>query len=163
MSVRRLFSKGGQNFQGGPGEHENICLKSIEKVTLFLKQKSPNSLFWVNQCGARVLSCPPRGHLCQCRDYIYFVKNPESFPHPLFVLGVCQDLRHGNEELGEVDLSVAVPVPHPDPLPDLVVRNIFAEACQNLLELVKRDESVLVAVEVSKCFLYGRDLIIIIK
>lgn len=49
------------------------------------------------------------------------VKNPESISHPFFVLGVRQDLRHGNEELGKVDFAVPVAVPHPDPLPDLVV------------------------------------------
>jgi len=41
MSVRRLFSRGGQNFPGrgaGGGQKHTICLKSTKKVLFFSKK-----------------------------------------------------------------------------------------------------------------------------
>ena len=83
----------------------------------------------------------------------YFVKNPEGFSHPLLVLGIRQDLGHGDQEFREVDFSVAVSVPHPHPVDDLLVRHLLSEAGQDLAELQKGNQTVLVAVEVSERFL----------
>ncbi len=45
MGVRRLFSRGGQNFPGG-GQKHTICLKIPKNILFSSKKKSKNILFW---------------------------------------------------------------------------------------------------------------------
>jgi len=46
MGVRRLFSRGGQNFPGG-GQKHTICQKKHLKTYYFPLKKSKNILFWL--------------------------------------------------------------------------------------------------------------------
>ena len=66
-------------------------------------------------------------------SFSYFVENPESLSHPLFVVGVGLNGGHGDQELGEVDLPVAVAVPVPDPVLDFVIGHFLAEAAREVL------------------------------
>jgi len=51
MGVRRLFSRGGQNFPGG-GQKDTICLKNAQKHTIFF-QKSQKTYYFGRPRGAR--------------------------------------------------------------------------------------------------------------
>jgi len=56
MGVRRLFSRGGQNFSGGVGQKHTLCLKKIPKNILFSFKKTYN---FGHPMGAIAPSCPP--------------------------------------------------------------------------------------------------------
>ena len=51
----------------------------------------------------------------------HLVKELECLLHAVLVVGVGEDARHGRQELGEVDRTVAVLVPLGHALADLVV------------------------------------------
>ena len=58
MGVRRLFSKGGQNFPGGGAK--TYYLPNIHLKRYYFPQKeTKNILFWPAKEGARAPSCPP--------------------------------------------------------------------------------------------------------
>jgi len=58
MGVRRLFSRGGQNFPGGGGKNILFALKTPKNI-LFSSKKSQKHTILAGQGGSRAPSCPP--------------------------------------------------------------------------------------------------------
>jgi len=59
MGVRRLFSRGGQNFPGG-GAKTYYLPKNAPKHTIFFQKSRKTFYFgWPRGGGARAPSCPP--------------------------------------------------------------------------------------------------------
>jgi len=61
MGVRRLFSRGGQNFPGGAKTY--YLPKKTPKNILFSSKKSQKHTILASQGGSRAPSCPPHGSL----------------------------------------------------------------------------------------------------
>jgi len=64
MGIRRLFSRGGQNFPGGGAKTYYLPKKTLKKTPkniLFFSKKSQKHTILAGQGGSRAPSCPPLG------------------------------------------------------------------------------------------------------